>query len=94
MFWLLSSVYYILFNSTFASPIVKTLDIIYFSFFEKVSQMFLTHKITDVPNSQNTFKTQFLLSTFIQCALAFNFKYQPENMQITSSSLWKYGYSP
>ena len=49
-----------------------------FSFLEKTSKMSLTHKITDVPNSQNTLKTQF------QYALAINFECQQENMQIPS----------
>ena len=50
----------IILNSTFVLHIAKSLVIIDFSFVEKTSQMSLTHKITDVPNSQNTFKTQFL----------------------------------
>ena len=60
MLWLLSCVFDIKINCTFALYIVKSLVIIDFSFFEKTSQMSLSHKITDVPNSQNTFKKQFL----------------------------------
>ena len=49
--------------------IVNSLVIIDFFLVEKMSQMSLTHKITNVPNSQNTFKMQFL-----QKIRQFNFK--------------------
>ena len=45
--------------------IVESLVIIDFSFVKKTSQMSLTHKIRDIPNSQNTFKIQFLLKILI-----------------------------
>ena len=77
----------IIFITPFALHIVKSLIFIDFLLVEKTSKMSLTHKITDVPNSQNTFKTQFLLKILIQYALAFNFKCQQENMQIPSCSL-------
>ena len=64
--------------------IVKSLVIIDFSFVEKTSEMSLTHKITYVPNSQNTFKTQFIQQILIQYALVFNFECQQEKMQIHS----------
>ena len=85
----MSCVSNIIFNSTFSMPILKSLEIIDFSLVEKASQMSLTHKITDVPNSQNTLKTQFLFKILIQYALAFNFECQQENMRIPSCSLLK-----
>ena len=54
--------------------IVKSLVIIDFSFVEKTLQMSLTHKITDVPNSQNTFQTQFLLKIFDSIFISFEFQ--------------------
>ena len=62
---LLSCVVDIKINFTFALHIVKLLVIIDFSFVEKTSQMSLTHKITDVPNSQNTFEAQFVQKIMI-----------------------------
>ena len=62
------------FYSTFVLYIVNSLLIIDFSLVEKTSKMSLTHKITNVPNSQNTIKTQFLLKSFIDYALAISFK--------------------
>ena len=60
------SVFNIILNSTFALHIVKSLVIIEFSFVEKTSQMSLTHKITDLPYSQNTFRKQILQNILIQ----------------------------
>ena len=45
--------------------------------------MSLTHKITNVPNSQNTFETQFSLKSMIVYSLAFSFEGQQENMPKT-----------
>ena len=60
MLQILSCVFDIKINCTFAVYILISLVIINFLFFENTSQMSLSHKITDVPNSQNTFKKQFL----------------------------------
>ena len=60
MLYFLSCVFDKILKLIFALHIVKSLVIIDFCVAEKTSQMSLTHKITDVPNSQNTFKTQFL----------------------------------
>ena len=65
MLYLLYSVFDIKINFIFALHIVKSVVIINFSFVEKTSQMSLTHKITDVPKSQNTFKMRFLQKILI-----------------------------
>ena len=48
--------------------------IIDFSFLVKTSQMSLTHKITSVPNSQNTLKTQFLQKNLDLICISFKFQ--------------------
>ena len=74
MVYLLSCLFEIILNSTFALHIAISLVIINFSFFDKTSQMSLTHKVTDVPNSQKTFKAQFL-QKMIHYALVFNLEF-------------------
>ena len=65
MLYLLSCFLDIKINHSFALHIVKPFVIIDFPFVENTSQMSLTHKITDVPYSQNTLKTQFLQNGLI-----------------------------
>ena len=57
--------------------------IIDFSLVAKESKMSLPHKITNVPNSQNTLqKKLFLLKSLIGYSLGISFEWQEENMQI------------
>ena len=77
---LLLIIYLRLMISTFSS-LFAVIDL---SFVEKTSQMSLAHKIPNVPNSQNTFKTQFSLKRMIGYSLAFSFECQKENMKTPS----------
>ena len=89
----MSCVFDIKINVTFDLYIVKSLVIIDFPFVEKTSQMSLTHKITDVPNSQNTFKTQFHQNKIDLICISFKFEFQQENMHIPFCShlkMWQY----
>ena len=83
----------IIFDSTLVLPIVSSLVIIDFSLVEKTAQISLTHKITNVPNSQNTSKNIiFVWKSLIRYSLAISFKYQQENMFIPSCSLLRFWY--
>ena len=79
----MSCVSSILCNSVLVLSIVNSLLIIDFSLVEKTLRIFLTHKITNVPNSQNTLKKkQSLLKSLIGYSLVICFEWQQENMPI------------
>ena len=81
-------------NSILVLYNVKSLLITDFSLVEKTLRISLTHKITNVPSSKNTFrKTQFLLKNLIVYSIAISFECKKENMQIPPVNFLKFGTS-